>query len=203
MGDEDDKDFFTSYNASSMKLKKQDSVKLQRQGSVDDEGADFFASLSSQSMDAAKRRGSIAGGIIEKLGPMSGSADGNEEGGSSELKANIHGKSVIARIRPFTQEEIQSKSHRIVSVTPGHKLTIINPSLCQEDPDKIASIASSSSMSNESAKVFQFSKCMWSFDSSTSNPREKAFTTQEMVHDAIGKDMVDYAVKGVSVCCFA
>jgi hypothetical protein len=176
-----------------------DPTSISRRSSDEDS---FFASFSPKTAEEVRKRVamSLAGEIIDRLQAEKGSrAAPNPE---PALRPNVHGKIVVARVRPFSSDEKGSKvSRRIVAVSPGNRLTLINPNLCQEDVDKVASVVSPTT-SNETAKVFHFSHCLWSFDKSA-EAIERQFYTQTKVYETIGRNMVENAVKGIPVCCFA
>ena len=192
MAEDDELSFYSNFSSESAPLVLPPPLRSRQRSSaadaMDDEES-FFQSFSPKTAAELKRRTSKrnAGSIIERMGDRAAVADRGE----MLVKPNAFGKTVVARIRPFTPEE--SRERRILAVTPGHRLTIVNPHVCQEDPDRVASLLSAST-SNETAKVFQFSRCLWSFDSEESSP-EKMYMDQTGVYEAVGKEMVEYAVK--------
>ena len=196
MSDEEEPSFFADFAGAVSPVPPRRSITLGRaslppHADAADEEQSFFQSFSPKTAAELRRYAAhrSAGSIIESMGDRARLPDNHDE----TVKPNVFGKTVVARVRPFTPEETLSRAKRIVAVTPGHRLALINPHLCQEDPDRVASILSPTT-SNETAKVFQFSRSLWSFDAEESSP-ERMYMDQEGVYEAVGKDMVEYAVK--------
>lgn len=102
------------------------------------------------------------------------------------------------RVRPFLSSELASGGRRVVSFKDD-KLVIVNPSAFDADPDAIAAAAALVHV-KEWAHVFRFDHCLWSYDSA--DP-EDDYCDQGGVHSAVGKEIVDSVLSGVSATCFA
>ena len=198
MSDEEEPSFFADFAGSASPVPPPRRLTTSSRSSLPppsedaEEDQSFFQSFSPKTAAELRRYAASrsAGSIIESMDEKARLPDKQD---SAAVKPNAFGKTVVARVRPFNPEEASSRAKRIVAVTPGHRLTLINPHLCQEDPDRVASILSPTT-ANETAKVFQFSRCLWSFDAEDPSP-ERMYMDQEGVYEAVGKDMVEYAVK--------
>jgi hypothetical protein len=111
---------------------------------------------------------------------------------------------VFCRARPFTVGEMQTGGGRVVAMN-GDKTILVNPRAFQADADAIAAVAAAASLekmrTDDWAKVFRFDRSLWSVDGAEGG--DDAYCSQEGVHDAVGRDLVEDLVRGVPVTCFA
>lgn len=105
---------------------------------------------------------------------------------------------VAVRVRPFNQSEKSQKARRTIS-TAGEDLVIVNPKAFDAEPDTVLAAAVALDH-NPWAHAFRFDQCLWSYDHATST---SAFIDQVGVHEALGYDIVDQALNGISCSCFA
>jgi hypothetical protein len=105
---------------------------------------------------------------------------------------------VAVRVRPFNSQEKNQKARRTISKA-GNDLVLVNPKAFDAEPDMVATAAIAIDH-NPWAHAFRFDQCLWSYDQVTST---SAFIDQEGVHEALGYDIVDQALNGLSCSCFA
>ena len=87
---------------------------------------------------------------------------------------------------------------RIVSCLEN-KVVVVNPSSFDADPDTIVA-AAVAVQGSEWARAFNFNHCLWSFDP---HDMDNEYIDQEGVHRAIGLEIVENILNGVSSSCFA
>uniref|UniRef100_A0A8C5CVZ4 Kinesin family member 1B n=1 Tax=Gadus morhua TaxID=8049 RepID=A0A8C5CVZ4_GADMO len=88
---------------------------------------------------------------------------------------------VAVRVRPFNSREMGKDSKCIIHMQ-GNSTTISNPKFPKEP-----------------AKNFSFDYSYWSH----TTPEDPAFSSQNLVYNDIGKEMLQHAFEGYNVCIFA
>lgn len=126
--------------------------------------------------------------------PMSGSGGKRPPGAGLQERAIR----VAVRVRPFNNGEIGANARRIISCNDD-KLVIVNPNAFDADPDAIVAAAAAANC-KEWAQTFKFDHCLWSYD--PGDPEDE-YVDQEGVHRAIGSEIVETILNGVSASCFA
>lgn len=111
-------------------------------------------------------------------------------------------KTAVVRVRPFMDEE-RTIPRRIVSSAAADRVLVVNPRSFHAEPDTIAAAALLAN-NTEWAKDFRFTRCLWSVgDALGKQPEGCAYASQQDVFETVGEDMVDSALEGTSVVCFA
>ncbi|XP_052270651.1 kinesin-like protein unc-104 isoform X2 [Dreissena polymorpha] len=93
---------------------------------------------------------------------------------------------VAVRVRPFNTREINANSRCIISMN-GNETIIENPKPCGPKDSK------------EQYKNFSFDYSYWSH----TTEEDPQFSTQKMVYNDIGLEMLEHAFEGYNVCIFA
>ena len=112
--------------------------------------------------------------------------------------AACHAVTVAVRVRPLTPAESKKGQRRTLS-KDGNKLVVVDPQSFEVDPDAVAA-ASSAVDNNQWAQSFEFDHCLWDYSIKT---KLEQYADQVALHQAIGLDIVDKALNGISCSCFA
>lgn len=112
--------------------------------------------------------------------------------------AACHAVTVAVRVRPLTPAESKKGQRRTLS-KDGNKLVVVDPQSFDVDPDAVA-VASSAVDNNQWAQSFEFDHCLWDYSIKT---KLEQYADQVALHQAIGLDIVDKALNGISCSCFA
>jgi hypothetical protein len=112
--------------------------------------------------------------------------------------AACHAVTVAVRVRPLTPAESKKGQRRTLS-KDGNKLVVVDPQSFDVDPDAVAA-ASSAVDNNQWAQSFEFDHCLWDYSIKT---KLEQYADQVALHQAIGLDIVDKALNGISCSCFA
>lgn len=130
---------------------------------------------------------------------LAADANAQSQAQISQLNNSAEAKIKVAvRVRPFSIAEKQQGGRRIVS-SLENRVVIVNPSSFDADPDAIVA-ATAAVQGAEWARAFKFNDCLWSYDPEDT---EDEYIDQEGVHRAIGLEIVENVLNGISSCCFA
>lgn len=105
---------------------------------------------------------------------------------------------VAVRVRPLTPSESR-KGQRRTLCKAGDTLVVVDSQSFDVDPDAVAA-ASSAVDNNQWTQSFEFDHCLWDYSMKT---KLEQYADQVAVHQAIGLDIVDKALSGISCSCFA
>jgi len=109
---------------------------------------------------------------------------------------------VSVRVRPYTTLEHQQGVPRRVVYASGSTVQIVNPHVFEAELDTI--VAAANAVHNkEWAQSFRFNHCLWSFDPTEGKDEADDFIDQEGVYRAVGCELVESILSGVSASFFA
>ncbi|GME66584.1 unnamed protein product [[Candida] boidinii] len=122
-----------------------------------------------------------------------------QSAGDGSTTFNTGNIKVFARVRPLLPRELDAKSNStgiksLVSMPPDGQTVVLH----SDESDQSGNGSRSLSSRKSSNRVFQFNKCLWSFDKDSSN-----YASQDYTYKITGEEMLNNTISGYNSCIMA